>query len=241
MATRVQSNIKQAVFAGSWTIRFSTGATVAGNTLVLLISTFGSSGAISAVSDPVNGAWTQVGGAATSGSAVVQVFIKENASSITTAQDITCTSTAGDKGAVVVEYSGQLTASSLDPSSYTSTTGNGTSSASTSVTTGSITTTTASDTYICVASGDGATTTWTAPSSPWSFVQQNGNNAFMAIATEDRINSDAAGTFSQTVVNSVSENKAAKILALISVPDGPQPISARSATWDFPHPPMRTA
>src|SRR5436190_574701 len=110
MATRVQSNIKQAVFVSSWMIRFSTGATVAGN-----------------------------------------------------------------KGAVVIEYSGQLTASSLDPT-YTATTGNGTSSASTSVTTGSITTTTANDTYVCIAAGDGATTTWTAPSSPWAFVQQNGSN-----------------------------------------------------------------
>lgn len=213
MATRVQSNIKQAAHAATWTIRFSTGSTVAGNTLVILTSKWGSGFTISAVSDPVNGAWTQVGGVATGGNTRVQAWIKENAGSITTAQDISVVSNGGDMAAVVIEYSGQLTASSLDPT-YTATTGNGSSSGSTSVTTGSITTAVASDTYIVVAAGDGSNTTWTAPTSPWTFVQQNGTSTFIAIATEDRINADAAGAYSQTVVNNVSENKAAKIFAL---------------------------
>lgn len=241
--SRVQSTIKQAVNAAPWTINYATQATAGGSLLVLVLAAWGTGSPASAVSDPVNGAWTQLGGTAAQTNATLQIWYRLNAASLTTAQSVSVTSPGGDKGGVLIEYSGVATSSATDPASYTTTTGNGTAAASTSVTTGSITTGTANDVYIAGATGDGVATTWTAPTTPWGFVQQSGDSTFIAIATEDRINNDAAGTFSQTIANNVSENKAAKIGAFVP-PSGPLPpvgIPVGTPTWDFPHPPMRVA
>jgi hypothetical protein len=241
--SRVQSTIKQAASASPWTMNYATQATAAGSLLVLMLAAWGGGAAASAVSDPVNGAWTQLGGTATQTNANLQIWYRLNAASLTTAQSVSVTSTGGDKGGVLIEYSGAATSSATDPASYTTTTGNGTAAASTSVVTGSITTGTANDVYIAGVAGDGVTSTWTAPSSPWGFVQQSGDATFISIAVEDRINNDAAGTFSQTIANNVSENKAAKIGAFVP-PSGPLPpvgISPGTPTWGFPHPPLSGA
>jgi hypothetical protein len=239
----VQSKLQQAAFAATKTITY-TSTTGSGRLLVLFVAPWGGSANAFAtgVSDPVNGAWTQGGTKFGLGNTDLQIYYKLNAASVTNAQNVSVSlsgtsGTNGDQAIVVAEFSCGTPANlALDPSAYTGTDGTGTAAAATTVTTAGITTANASDLYLFGGTNDAASNvTWTAPTSPWQTLQDNGSITSMAIATRYRINSDPAGAYTGTATQNLSSNMIGRVIAFTETTASAETFPAgHSRQWQNP-------
>lgn len=214
----VQSKLKQATFTANQTIAFNS-TTHAGSTLIVFAGNFSVVQTVTKASDTVNGVWihhlsTDAANGTTGG--ICAIWYCLNSKPLTSAQNVTITSGAGDQFIVLAEIwnAGSSSFTALDPYSYNATAGIASATGASSLV-NTLTTTDGISNFLFagVAEGNAQEGSWPAPNAGWTSLQTSGDATTLAGDTNWMI-SQVPGVYSYTWTPTNAFDGGSKMIAL---------------------------